>query len=100
MPDPILISTWNFGARANPAGWPHLLRAGGLLDALEQTCIACELDPEVDSVGVGGLPDASGQVSLDGAIMLSPARSAGVAYLRTALQKRFFPELWSVRGAL
>ncbi len=26
--------------------------------------------------------------------------SAGVAYLRTALEKRFFPELWSVRGAL
>ncbi len=26
--------------------------------------------------------------------------SAGVAYLQTALQKRFFPELWSVRGRL
>ena len=26
--------------------------------------------------------------------------SAGVAYLRTALEKRFFPELWSVRGKL
>jgi tryptophan 2,3-dioxygenase len=26
--------------------------------------------------------------------------SAGVAYLRTALEKRFFPELWSVRGRL
>jgi len=26
--------------------------------------------------------------------------SAGVAYLRTALGKRFFPELWSVRGRL
>ncbi len=82
MPDPILLSTWNFGARANLAGWPSAQRPGGILDALEQTCIACELDPGVDSVGPGGLPDASGQVSLDGAIMLSPARSAGVAYLR------------------
>jgi len=26
--------------------------------------------------------------------------SAGVAYLRTALEKRFFPELWTVRGKL
>jgi tryptophan 2,3-dioxygenase len=26
--------------------------------------------------------------------------SAGVSYLRTALEKRFFPELWSVRGTL
>jgi len=82
MPDPILLSTWHFGLPANKAGWPHLLKAGGLLDALEQTCVACELDPAVDSVGVGGLPDASGEVSLDGAVMLSPARSAGVAYVR------------------
>jgi N4-(beta-N-acetylglucosaminyl)-L-asparaginase len=82
MPDPILISTWWFGLPANAAGWPHAQRAGGLLDALEQTCISCELDPKVDSVGVGGLPDASGEVSLDGAIMLSPARSAGVGYVR------------------
>lgn len=82
MPDPILLSTWHFGLPANEAGFPHLLKTGGLLDALEQTCISCELDPGCDSVGVGGLPDASGEVSLDGAVMLSPARSAGVAYVR------------------
>jgi N4-(beta-N-acetylglucosaminyl)-L-asparaginase len=82
MADPILISTWRFGLPANAAGWPYLQKPNGLLDALEQTCIACELDPGVDSVGVGGLPDASGEVSLDGAIMLSPAQSAGVAYIR------------------
>ena len=60
----------------------YMLKAGGVLNGLEQTCVACELDPTVDSVGVGGLPDASGEVSLDGAMMLSPARSAGVAYVR------------------
>ncbi|HEY7120241.1 MAG TPA: isoaspartyl peptidase/L-asparaginase, partial [Tepidisphaeraceae bacterium] len=81
MPDPILVSTWKFGLPANNAGWPHLVKSG-LLDGLEQTCVACELDPNVDSVGVGGVPDASGEVSLDGAIMLSPAQSAGVAYVR------------------
>jgi tryptophan 2,3-dioxygenase len=26
--------------------------------------------------------------------------SAGVAYLRRALERRFFPELWTVRGRL
>jgi N4-(beta-N-acetylglucosaminyl)-L-asparaginase len=82
MIEPILISTWKFGLRANAAGWPHAQRPGGLVDALEQTCVACEMDLSVDSVGVGGLPDASGDVSLDGAIMLSPAHSAGVAYIR------------------
>lgn len=82
MAEPILISTWRFGLPANAAGWLHLQRPGGLLDGLEQTCIACELDPDVNSVGVGGLPDASGEVSLDGAIMLSPAQGAGVGYIR------------------
>lgn len=82
MPEPILLSTWKFGLPANAAGWPFVCRSGGILDGLEQTCIACEIDLSVDSVGVGGLPDAGGEVSLDGAIMLSPARSAGVAYIR------------------
>jgi L-asparaginase/N4-(beta-N-acetylglucosaminyl)-L-asparaginase len=82
MPQPILVSTWPFGLPANDAGFPHARRPGGILDALEQTCLHCELDPAVDSVGVGGLPDASGHVSLDGAVMLSPATSAGVAYVR------------------
>jgi N4-(beta-N-acetylglucosaminyl)-L-asparaginase len=82
MPEPILLSTWKFGLPANAAGWPYALKPGGVLDALEQTCISCELDLTVDSVGIGGLPDSSGEVSLDGAIMLSPARSAGVAYIR------------------
>jgi isoaspartyl peptidase/L-asparaginase-like protein (Ntn-hydrolase superfamily) len=82
MPDPILVSTWPFGLPANAAGWPDARRAGGVLDALEKTCVSCELDLNCDSVGVGGLPDASGEVSLDGAVMLSPARGAGVAYVR------------------
>jgi N4-(beta-N-acetylglucosaminyl)-L-asparaginase len=83
MPDPILLSTWPFGLAANAAGFPHLAKQpDGILDALEQTCIHAELDPNVDSVGIGGLPDASGQVSLDGAVMLNPARSAGVACVR------------------
>src|SRR5687768_7235287 len=82
MPEPILVSTWPFGLPANNAGFVHAARAGGLLDALEQTCVHCELDPAVDSVGIGGIPDSSGVVSLDGAVMLSPARSAGVGYVR------------------
>jgi L-asparaginase/N4-(beta-N-acetylglucosaminyl)-L-asparaginase len=82
MSQPILVSTWRFGLPANAAGWPHACRPGGILDALEQTCVSCELDPNVESVGIGGIPDASGEVSLDGAIMLDPAHSAGVAYVR------------------
>jgi isoaspartyl peptidase/L-asparaginase-like protein (Ntn-hydrolase superfamily) len=80
--DALLLSTWWFGLPANAAGIEAARRADGVLDALERTCVSCELDLSCDSVGVGGLPDASGEVSLDGAVMLSPARSAGVAYVR------------------
>ncbi|MFM1866998.1 MAG: hypothetical protein RL591_406, partial [Planctomycetota bacterium] len=39
----------------------------------------------IDSVGYGGLPDASGRVSLDGCVMLSPAQCGSVAGLRRHL---------------
>jgi L-asparaginase/N4-(beta-N-acetylglucosaminyl)-L-asparaginase len=83
MPDPIVLSTWSFGARANAAAWPHL--SGGSassLDAVEQACRACEADPQVMSVGLGGYPDQAGEVSLDASIMLSPSRCGSVCYVR------------------
>src|SRR5438046_1294425 len=55
---PIILSTWRFGQIANAAGWPMLARGGKAIDAVEQGCIAVESDPEVDSVGIGGTPDA------------------------------------------
>jgi len=79
---PIILSTWSFGAIANAAGWPVLLRNGKSIDAVERACIAVESDPEVDSVGIGGTPDAEGKITLDGSIMLSPQKSAGVACIR------------------
>ena len=82
---PILISTWSFGRRANRAAWPVLSTGGAALDAVEQACTAIEEDPEVDSVGFGGLPDLSGEVSLDAAIMLSPARCGSVSMVREYL---------------
>src|SRR5712671_81412 len=79
---PIILSTWTFGQIANAAGWPVLMRGGKSIDAVEQACIAVESDPEVDSVGIGGTPDADGNITLDGSIMLSPEKSAGVACIR------------------
>ncbi|MGE5611952.1 MAG: isoaspartyl peptidase/L-asparaginase [Bacillota bacterium] len=75
----IILATWRFGEKAVRAGWPYLGEAGGALDAVEQGCRAVESDPEVDSVGLSGKPDAEGRVTLDASIMLSPAKSAGVA---------------------
>src|SRR5258706_16221893 len=79
---PIILSTWSFGQIANAAGWPVLMRGGKSIDAVEQACIAVESDPEVDSVGIGGTPEAGGKITLDGSVMLSPEKSAGGAGLR------------------
>jgi isoaspartyl peptidase/L-asparaginase-like protein (Ntn-hydrolase superfamily) len=78
MAAPLIISTWSFGKRGNDAAWPILARGGSSLDAVEQACVAIERDAEVDSVGFGGLPDAAGRVTLDGCVMLSPARCGSV----------------------
>jgi len=79
MPQPILLATWSFGLKAVEAGWPHLASS---LDAVEQGCRACEADPEVMTVGYGGYPDLSGQVSLDASIMRSPRECGSVCYVR------------------
>ncbi len=77
-----MLSTWSFGPVASRAGFPILQAGGPALDAVVAAATAVELDPTVDSVGVGGLPDASGHVSLDACVMTSPARCGSVCYLR------------------
>lgn len=80
---PILLSTWSFGQPANRAAWPRLVDAdGSSLDAVEAVCRHCEADPANHTVGLGGWPDASGEVSLDASVMLSPAWCGSVSYVR------------------
>ena len=75
---PTLLTTWPFGASANRAAWPALAAGGGALDAVEAVCRHVELDPEVATVGWGGLPDREGRMSLDGCVMLDAARVGSV----------------------
>ncbi len=83
MPEPIILATWTFGKIATAAGWPYLGGPNGSsLDAVEQGCRAVESDLEVTSVGRGGCPDRSGEVSLDASIMQSPSRCGSVCYVR------------------
>ena len=80
---PIILSTWRFGEKANAAGWPYLVSgARSSLDAVEQACRAVEADPEIMTVGRGGYPDRSGEVTLDASIMLSPARCGAACCVR------------------
>jgi len=83
---PVLISTWSFGQRGNRAAWPGLQRNGSAVDAVVEACTAVEGDPSVDSVGFGGLPDGSGEVSLDAAVMLAPNVCGGVCFVRRYLE--------------
>lgn len=83
--DPVILSTWSFGQRANAAAWPILSAGGAALDAVETAARDAEADPQNHTVGLGGYPDATGRVSVDASIMLSPARRGAVAGVRTHL---------------
>jgi isoaspartyl peptidase/L-asparaginase-like protein (Ntn-hydrolase superfamily) len=79
---PTILSTWSFGPIGN-APAIDLLRAGGsALEAVVAAATAIENDPSINSVGIGGLPDAEGRVSLDGCVMTDPHRCGSVACLR------------------
>jgi N4-(beta-N-acetylglucosaminyl)-L-asparaginase len=79
---PTVLSTWSFGPIASHAAMEALGRGASALDAAVAGANAVELDPKVDSVGVGGLPDASGRVSLDASVMQSPSRCGSVSFVR------------------
>ena len=66
---PIVISTWDFGAAANAEAFKILSAGGRALDAVEAGVKITEADPNVESVGYGGNPDRDGHVTLDASIM-------------------------------
>lgn len=76
-PGPLLIATWPFGLAACKQSLATLRKGEGILDAVEQGIRVTEADPAVDSVGVGGAPNAAGVVQLDACIMDGPSRRAG-----------------------
>jgi N4-(beta-N-acetylglucosaminyl)-L-asparaginase len=66
---PIVLSTWNFGLKANEEAWRILSKNGSALDAVENGVKLVEADPNERSVGYGGRPDRDGFVTLDACIM-------------------------------
>ncbi len=82
MNRPVVVSTWRHGLAANEAAWKILSDGGRALDAVEAGVRVSESDPNVSSVGLGGLPDASGQVTLDACIMDENGDCGAVAYLQ------------------
>jgi len=78
---PIVLSTWNFGLAANEAAWKILSANGRALDAVEAGARVPEADPKETSVGLGGLPDRDGRVTLDACIMDEHGGCGSVAFL-------------------
>jgi len=79
---PIVISTWNFGLGANVEAWKILSKQGRALDAVEAGAKVPEGDPKETSVGLGGLPDRDGRVTLDACIMDEHGNCGSVAFLQ------------------
>lgn len=68
-PPAVIISTWDFGAAANAAGWAAGQAGGSPLDMVEAGARVAELDEANTSVGLGGMPDRDGRVTLDACVM-------------------------------
>lgn len=79
---PIVISTWNHGIAANKAAMDIIKNGGNALDAVEAGVRVTESDPEMMSVGYGGLPDRDGHVTLDACIMDHTGNCGAVSYLQ------------------
>ena len=79
---PVVISTWIHGMEANEAAWKVLSTDGTALDSVEQGVRVTESDPNNSSVGLGGLPDREGNVTLDACIMDHNNECGAVAFLQ------------------
>lgn len=79
---PVILSTWDFGLKANHAAWEKLNQGGSSLDAVEAGIRLTEADPDNLSVGIGGLPDREGIVTLDASIMDETGKAGSVTFLR------------------
>ncbi len=80
--NPMALSTWNHGLKANEEAMKLLLSQGNALDAVEAGVKISEADPTIQSVGLGGRPDKDGHVTLDACIMDSQGNAGSVAYLQ------------------
>ena len=81
---PVFIATWDFGELAVRTAWEHWQQHGDFAAACVEGTAAVELDPEVPTVGIGGLPNRDGVVELDAGYMRgSDLRCGGVAAVRT-----------------
>lgn len=79
---PIVLSTWQHGLAANAAAWKVLTEgSGNSLDAVEAAARNTEADRTNRSVGISGMPDRDGHVTLDACIMNHESNCGSVAFV-------------------
>ena len=76
---PVVISTWNFGEKANRTTMDLIMKGTNSLDAIESGIHIVENDPAISTVGYGGNPDEDGIVTLDSSIMDWKGNAGSVA---------------------
>src|SRR5690554_5457100 len=81
---PMVVATWDVKA-CTEAAWDVLLKGSSALDAVEQGCRYEEANVDDQTVGIGGLPDRNGNVTLDACIMDSKGNYGAVVYLQNIL---------------
>src|SRR5947209_2631092 len=74
---PVFLSTWEHGKPANDRAAEVFKSGASLLDSIEKGINVPENDPNITSVGYGGLPNEEGVVELDAAIMDGTRHRAG-----------------------
>jgi len=79
---PIVLSTWIHGLAANQKAWSVLEDNGSVLDAVEKGVAIVESDFTNRSVGLGGLLDRDGKVTLDACIQDHDGRAGAVAFIQ------------------
>ncbi len=78
---PCSISTWNHGLIANEVAIKLMKDGKSALDAVEAGVMTAEADEKGQSVGIGGLPDREGKVTLDACIMNEKGDAGSVSFL-------------------
>jgi N4-(beta-N-acetylglucosaminyl)-L-asparaginase len=78
---PFVLSTWDAGLKANMGAWKALAEGGSSLDAVEAGVKVTESDIKNQTVGIGGLPDRDGHVTLDACIMDSKGNAGSVCFM-------------------
>ena len=79
--EPLVISTWRV-QEANEAAWQRLAAGDSAMDAVEMGVRVEEADEKGQSVGIGGLPDREGQVTLDACVMDHRGEAGAVVYVQ------------------